>query len=59
MPLALAGLGLSPLTAFFWPKWNAGAALTLLPAAGEALVMGLLLWHQWRRAVADEEEDPY
>jgi hypothetical protein len=55
VPVALAGVGLDALTAFFWPRWNATAALTLLPVTGEVLVFGLLLRLRWRRAVADDE----
>jgi hypothetical protein len=56
LPVALSGLGLDVLGSFFWPMRNAGAALTLLPPAGEVLAIGILLIHQWRRALDDDEE---
>lgn len=56
VPVALSGLGLDPLSSFFWPMRNSGAALTLLPVTAEVLVVGVLLIRQWRRAVADDEE---
>lgn len=56
VPVALSGLGLDVLTAFFWPMRESSPVLTILPVAGEALVIALLLWRQWRRAVSDDEE---
>jgi len=56
IPVALSGIGLDVLTSFFWPMRNASAPLTLLPVAGEVLVVGILLIRQWRRAVAEDED---
>jgi len=56
IPVALSGIGLDFLTSFFWPMRDASAPLTLLPVAGEVLVVGILLIRQWRRAIADDEE---
>ena len=56
IPVTLSGIGLDPLAAFFWPMRDASATLTLLPVAIEVLVAGILLWRQWRRAVADDED---
>lgn len=54
LPFALSGLGLDVLGSFFWPTRDAGAAITLLPVAGEVVVVAVLLIHQWRRALADD-----
>jgi membrane protein YdbS with pleckstrin-like domain len=56
IPVALAAVALDPLTAFFWPKWNAGPALTVIPITVEVAIVGILLYRQWRRAVADDED---
>lgn len=52
VPVTLSAMGLEPLTALFWPKWNSGALLTIGPPLIQAVLVYGLFWQLWRRNVA-------
>ena len=52
VPVTLSAMGLEPLTAFFWPMWNSGALLTILPPLAQVIVVYLAFWQLWRVKVA-------
>ena len=55
IPVALIFLGLNPLTAIFWPQWDA-AGLTLGPVVIEVLIVFALMARAWKvRVVRDED----
>ncbi|MPY70467.1 MAG: hypothetical protein GEU92_10305 [Alphaproteobacteria bacterium] len=52
VPVTLSAMGLEPLTALFWPKWDSGAALTIGAPLAQVVVVYVLFWRVWLHKVA-------
>jgi hypothetical protein len=56
IPVSFIFIGLDPLTAVFWPQWDAGAGLTLGPIVIQVLIVFALMARAWKvRVVRDED----